>query len=73
MPHHWQLNSIFGNQRNEFIENVLQNLQTYGKSTKSFHDYLFSEIESLPSKQPTRWNKELNLWIGTDNWYTNYT
>ena len=58
VPHHWQLNSVFDNQRNEFIENVLQNLQTYGKSTKSFYDYLFSKIESLPSKQQTRWNKE---------------
>ena len=28
MPHHWQLNSVFNNQRNELIENILQNLQT---------------------------------------------
>ena len=41
VPHRWQLNSVFDNQRNEFIENVLQNLQTYGKSTKSFYDYFF--------------------------------
>ena len=26
VPHRWQLNSVFDNQRNEFIENVLQNL-----------------------------------------------
>ena len=51
VPHQWQLNSVFDNQRNEFIENVLQNLQTFGKSTKFFYDYLFSTIESLPSKQ----------------------
>ena len=37
MPHRWQLNSVFDKQRNEFIKNVLQNLQTYGKSTKSFY------------------------------------
>ena len=49
-----RLNSVIDNQRNEFIENVLQNLQTYGKSTKSFYDYLFSKIESLPRKQQTR-------------------
>ena len=72
MPHQWQLNSEFDNQRNEFIENVFQNLQTYGKSTKSFYDYLFSKIESLPSKQQTRWNRELNLSIGTDDWSTIY-
>ena len=53
-PHHWQLNSVFDNQRNEFIENVLQNLQTYDKLTKSFYDYFFSKIESLPSKLQTR-------------------
>ena len=72
MPHRWQLNSVFDNQRNEFIENVLQNLQTYGKSTKSFYDYLFSKIESLPRKQQTRWNEELNLSISTDDWSTIY-
>ena len=72
MPHCWQLNSVFDNQRNEFIENVLQNLQTYGQSTKSFYDYLFSEIESLPRKQQTRWNEELNLAISTDDWSTIY-
>ena len=72
VPHHQQLYSVFDNQRNEFIENVLQNLQTYGKSTKSFYDYLFSKIESLPSKQQTRWNKELNISIGTDYWSTVY-
>ena len=70
MPHRWQLNSVFDNQRNEFNENVLQNLQTYGKSTKSFYDYLFSKIESLPRKQQTRWNEELNLSISTDDWFT---
>ena len=48
IPHHWQLNSVFDKQRNEFIEKVLQNLQTYGKSTKSLNDYLFSKRESLP-------------------------
>ena len=58
VPHRWQLNSVFDNQRNEFIENVLQNLQTYRKSTKSFYVYLFSKIESLPRKQQTRWNEE---------------
>ena len=67
VPHRWQLNSVFDNQRNEFIENVLQNLQTYGKSTKSFYDYFFSKIESLPKKQQTRWNEELNLSISTDD------
>ena len=72
VPHHWPLHSVFDNQRNEFIENVTQNLQTYGKSIKSFFDYLFSEIESLPRKQQTRWNEELNLSIGTDNWSTIY-
>ena len=72
VPHRWQLNSVFDNQRNEFIENVLQNLQTYGKSTKSFYDYLFSKIESLPRKQQTRWNEELNLSISTDDWSTIY-
>ena len=49
VPHHWQLNCVFDNQRNEFIENALHNLKTYGKSTKSFYDYLFSKIESLPA------------------------
>ena len=49
VPHHWKLNSEFHNQRIEFFENVLQNLQLYLKSTnKSFYDYLFSNIESLP-------------------------
>ena len=72
MPHRWQLNSVFDNQRNEFIENVLQNLQTYGKSTKSFYDYLFSKTESLPRKQQTRWNEELNLSVGIDDWSTVY-
>ena len=72
VPHRWQLNSVFDNQRNEFIVNVLQNLQTYSKSTKSFYDYLFSKIESLPRKQQTRWNEELNLSISTDNWSTIY-
>ena len=73
VPHRWQLNFVFDNQRRiEFIENVLQNLQTYGKSTKSFNDYLFSKIESLPRKQQTRWNEELNLSISTDNWSTIY-
>ena len=70
--HHWQLNSAFDNQRNEFIENVLQNLKTYGQSTKSFCDNLFSKIESLPSKLQTRWNEELNLSIGADDWSTIY-
>ena len=72
VPHRWQLNSVFDNERNEFIENVLQNLQTYGKSTKSFYDYFFSKIESLPRKQQTRWNEELNLSISTDDWFTIY-
>ena len=54
VPQRWQLNSVFDNHRNEFIENVLQNLQTYGKSTKSFYDYLFSKIESFPRKLQTR-------------------
>ena len=49
VPHHWQLNCVFDNQRNEFIENVLHNLKTYGKSTKLFYDHLFSKIESLPA------------------------
>ena len=72
VPHRWQLNSVFDNQRNEFIENVLQNLQTYGKSTKSFYDYLFSKVESLPRKQQTRWNEELYLSISTEDWSTIY-
>ena len=72
VPHYWQLYSVFDSRRNEFIENVIQNLQTYGKSTKFFYDYLFSRIESLPSKQQTRWNKELNLSISTDDWSTIY-
>ena len=72
VPHRWQSNSVFDNQRNEFIENVLQNLQKYGKSTKSFYDYLFSKIESLLRKQQTRWNEELNLSISTDDWSTIY-
>ena len=72
VPHHWQLNSVFDNQRKEFTENALQKLQTYGKSTKCFYDYLFSRIESLPSKQQTRWNRELHLLIGTDDWSTIY-
>ena len=69
VPHHWQLNSV-DNQRNKFIENVLLNLETYGQSTKCFYDYLFSRKKSLPSKQQTRWNRELNLSIGTDDWST---
>ena len=44
LTQHWQLNPVFNNQRNEFIEIILQNLQTYGKLTKSFYDYLFSKI-----------------------------
>ena len=52
------------------LKNVLQNLQTYGKTTKFFHDYLSSKIESFPNKQQTCWNKELNLSIGADNWST---
>ena len=70
MPHHWQLNFVFDNQRNEFIENDLQNLQKYGKSTKSFYDYLFSKIKSLSSKQQTCWNKQFKLSLGADNWST---
>ena len=65
-------NYVFDNQRNEFIENVLQNLQTYGKSIKSFYDYLFSKLESLPRKQRTHWIKELNLLIGAGDWSTIY-
>ena len=70
--HPWQLNSVLDNQRNVFTENVLQNLQTYGKSTKSFYDYLFSKIESLPRNQQTRWNEEITLSISTDDWSTIY-
>ena len=68
MPHHWQLNSVFDNQRNEFIKNVLQNLRTYGKSTKSFYHYLFLKIDSSTNKLQTCWNRELNLSLGTEDW-----
>ena len=50
VPHRWQLNSVFDNQRNEHIENVLQNLQTYGKSTKSFYDFIFFQNWNLCPK-----------------------
>ena len=32
----------------------------------------FAKIESLPRKQQTRWNEELNLSISTDNSFTIY-
>ena len=65
--HHWQLNSVFDNQNNEFVKNVSESLQTRGKSTKSFYNDLFLKIESLSSKQQTRWNEELNLSRSTED------
>ena len=67
IPENWQLSSAFVNNRNEIFESILENFHIFGKSTKSCYCYLFSKLNSNPTKQQLRWNQDLNLTLETED------
>jgi len=71
------LNSVYIDNKNEIIENVLEKLQLFRKSSKSCYNYLFSKLNLTPTKQKLRWNQDLNISLNSDDWLgickSNYT
>ena len=72
IPDNWQLNSAYINRRGEFIDKILENLKSHGKTTKSFYCFLFSKLPSIPVKQQARWNQALNILPEDIDWSSIY-
>ena len=68
IPLDWQFDSNYINRRSSYIHGVIENLELYGKSAKSFYCYLFSKVDSSPIKRQTPWTNELNLPSDSVNW-----
>jgi len=57
----WNFNSAFLDNRNEIIGNILEKLQSFRKSSKLCCNFLFSKLNSTPTKQHLRWKRDLNI------------
>ena len=60
----WLFDSDYINCRSSYIHDIIENLELYGKSAKSFYCKLFSKVDSPPIKRQSRWTNELNLPTG---------
>jgi len=73
----WNLYSVYIDNKNQIIENVLEKLQLFRKSSKSCYNYIFSKLNFIPAKQQLHWNQDLNISLNSDDWLdiykSNYT
>jgi len=67
VPENWNFNSVFIDNRNEIIGNSLEKLQSFRKSSKLCYNFLFSKLNSTPTKQQLRWNQNLNILLNIED------